>query len=101
MESVRRQMMSCRARQGGSVFRVGDCRRIGRAFRADASLFPQGCNVNFARPVGRGELSAVTYERGVEDLTDSCGTGSVAAANSAPPKKSTRAEPSTSVKQEK
>lgn len=60
-----------------------DCRRIGRAFRADASLFPQGCNVNFARPAGRGELTAVTYERGVEDLTDSCGTGGVAAALSA------------------
>lgn len=58
----------------------GDCRRIGRAFRRDFSLFPQGCNVNFARPVGRGELTAVTYERGVEDLTDSCGTGGAAAA---------------------
>ncbi len=56
------------------------CVRIGRAFRNSLDLFPQGTNVNFVRPVGRGELAAVTYERGVEDLTDSCGTGGTASA---------------------
>lgn len=60
-----------------------DMTRIGRAFRNDASLFPKGTNVSFARPVDRGELEAVTYERGVEDLTDSCGTGCTACALSA------------------
>lgn len=60
-----------------------ECRRFGRAFRNSLDLFPQGCNVNFVTPVGRGELKAVTYERGVEDLTDSCGTGCTASAISA------------------
>jgi len=57
--------------------------RIGRAFRNSFDLFPQGTNVSFARPVGRGEMEAVTYERDVEDLTDSCGTGCCAVALSA------------------
>ncbi len=58
----------------------GDMTRIGRAFRNDRALFPKGANVNFARPLNRGEMTAVTYERGVEDLTDSCGTGCTASA---------------------
>ena len=57
--------------------------RIGRAFRNSFDLFPQGTNVSFARPVDRSEVEAVTYERGVEDLTDSCGTGCTAVALSA------------------
>lgn len=52
--------------------------RLGRKLRYDTSLFPQGTNVSFFRPADRGELEAVTYERGVEDLTDSCGTGCTA-----------------------
>ncbi len=54
--------------------------RLGRTMRNRRDLFPQGANVNFVRPAGRGEVEAVTYERGVEDLTDSCGTGGVASA---------------------
>lgn len=61
----------------------GEKLRIGRAFRSSFDLFPRGANVSFARPLGRGEAEAVTYERGVEDLTDSCGTGCVAVALSA------------------
>lgn len=60
-----------------------DKARVGRAFRSSFDVFPQGTNVTFARPLGRGEAEAVTYERGVEDLTDSCGTGCTAAALSA------------------
>ncbi|GHS95575.1 diaminopimelate epimerase [Synergistales bacterium] len=58
---------------------------IGRELSRDYERFPQGTNVSFAEIVsGKGceydEIKAVTYERGVEDLTESCGTGSVAAA---------------------
>ncbi len=56
---------------------------IGRKFRNAFDLFPEGTNVTFARPSGRGEIEAVTYERGVEALTDSCGTGCAASALSA------------------
>lgn len=52
---------------------------LGKAIRNDFSRFPNGTNVNFVKQIG-GEIWAITYERGVEDLTDSCGTGSVAAA---------------------
>ena len=53
----------------------------GRELRHDTALFPCGTNVNFVsgRP-GERRIRSVTYERGVEDLTDSCGTGSTASA---------------------
>lgn len=57
-----------------------DMLRWGRELRGREDLFPQGTNVNFCCPTGEGALTVVTYERGVEDLTDSCGTGSVASA---------------------
>jgi len=55
---------------------------LGRALRRDGERFPAGTNVNFAVPLDReeGRIFVVTYERGVEDLTDSCGTGSTASA---------------------
>ena len=53
--------------------------RLGRELRGRTDLFPRGTNVNFLAPEKEG-LFLITYERGVEDLTRSCGTGSVAAA---------------------
>lgn len=52
---------------------------IGKTVRGDFSRFPKGTNVNFVKRSG-ADVWAVTYERGVEDLTDSCGTGCVATA---------------------
>ena len=53
---------------------------IGRELRHNLSLFPEGANINFVMPDEDGRIRSVTYERGVEDLTDSCGTGSTASA---------------------
>ncbi len=57
-------------------------RKIGRAIRLRTDLFPEGANINFVSPKSTYDagLDVLTYERGVEDLTLSCGTGSTASA---------------------
>ena len=47
---------------------------IGRKLRFHADL-PKGANVNFYEIVGIDEVDEITYERGVEDFTYACGTG--------------------------
>ncbi|MDR1730782.1 MAG: diaminopimelate epimerase [Synergistaceae bacterium] len=51
----------------------------GRAISHDSERFPEGSNVSFAERLPGDEIRMVTYERGVEELTESCGTGCVAA----------------------
>lgn len=45
-----------------------------------SSAFPKGVNVNFYRPLGENGVQILTYERGVEDFTLACGTGSASVA---------------------
>ena len=45
-----------------------------RALRFDPA-FPKGANVNFYQLLGDGEIRILTFERGVEDFTYACGTG--------------------------
>lgn len=49
-------------------------RQLGRDLRWHKA-FPKGANVNFYDIVGPDELVELTYERGVEDFTYACGTG--------------------------
>jgi len=45
-----------------------------RALRFDPA-FPKGANVNFYQVLGDAEVKVLTFERGVEDYTLACGTG--------------------------
>ena len=57
-----------------------DVYRHGRAIRRHNMYAPEGCNVNFIMSDDMGNIAIRTYERGVENETLACGTGSVAAA---------------------
>ncbi len=53
---------------------------LGRAIRFHPHYAPSGTNANFVQLEKGGGLTIRTYERGVEDETLACGTGTVASA---------------------
>ena len=53
---------------------------IGRAVRFHPHFKPAGTNVNFVEVTGPDSIEVETYERGVEENTQACGTGSTASA---------------------
>ena len=52
----------------------------GKAIRNNARFREKGTNVNFIQPLGENHVKVRTYERGVENETQSCGTGVTAVA---------------------
>jgi diaminopimelate epimerase len=57
-----------------------DVFRIGRHLRFHREFAPAGANVNFVRVRDPHSMDIRTYERGVENETLACGTGSIASA---------------------
>ncbi|WP_369282056.1 diaminopimelate epimerase [Oscillibacter sp. GMB15532] len=53
---------------------ANELRELGRAMRHHPS-FPKGANVNFYELTGEDAVYERTFERGVEDFTYACGTG--------------------------
>jgi len=53
---------------------------IGRIIRHHKAFSPKGTNVDFVEVTGKDSIKVRTYERGVEDETLACGTGSTASA---------------------
>lgn len=53
---------------------ISMAKRVRYAF----DVFPRGTNVNFVKVLSDREILVRTYERGVEDETWACGTGSIA-----------------------
>lgn len=56
---------------------------IGRKLNAQKERFPLGINVNSYQFLEDGTMAVKTYERGVQRLTKSCGTGSISCAAAA------------------
>ena len=57
-----------------------DVVKYGREIRYHERFAPAGTNANFIEPVSEDTIRIRTYERGVENETLACGTGSTAAA---------------------
>jgi diaminopimelate epimerase len=55
-------------------------KEVGRQIRLHKQFQPEGANANFAQVVDGKTIKVRTYERGVEDETLACGTGSAASA---------------------
>jgi diaminopimelate epimerase len=57
-----------------------DVKRFGAKIRHHEHFAPRGANANFVQKLSDSKLSVRTFERGVENETQACGTGVTAAA---------------------
>ena len=56
-----------------------DVNKDGKKIRND-KVFPHGINVNFMKIINSQHIKVLTYEKGIENVVLSCGSGSVASA---------------------
>ncbi|MCX6136867.1 MAG: diaminopimelate epimerase [Ignavibacteriales bacterium] len=61
-------------------FAAADIHVLGKTLRYHDRFAPEGTNVNFVKVLGISSIAIRTYERGVEEETLACGTGSIASA---------------------
>lgn len=61
-------------------FEIFDLKYLGKKIRNHEAFKPLGTNVNVVKPNTDGTINMRTYERGVEEETLACGTGSIASA---------------------
>lgn len=62
--------------EANEIYSKEDMIKYGNALDKSRTVFENGTNVNFIEPINENEIRVTTFERGVDDLTDSCGTGS-------------------------
>ena len=63
-----------------SINKIDELYKIAQSIRYDDYFSPTGLNVNFLKINNAHEINVVTYEKGIEEIMRSCGSGSVAAA---------------------
>jgi len=51
---------------------------ISKKIRYNKKIFPNGTNVNFYRKIMKNTIEVLTYEKGIENLMQSCASGSLA-----------------------
>lgn len=61
-------------------FSTAEIFHLGRKLRYHQRYAPDGANINFVQLIDTTSIKIRTYERGVEDETLACGTGSIASA---------------------
>ncbi|MCB0412447.1 MAG: diaminopimelate epimerase, partial [Bdellovibrionales bacterium] len=54
-------------------------KELAQKLRNHSDFKPRGANITFYSPLTDSQIRCVTFERGVEDFTLSCGTGAIAA----------------------
>ncbi len=59
-----------------------DLRPLALKLRSPEYFSPRGANITFKVPHSKSAIKSVSFERGVEDFTEACGTGAIAAAYS-------------------
>lgn len=65
-----------------SIDPLDDLRPLALQLRKPEYFTPRGANITFKVPYGKNKIESISFERGIEDFTEACGTGAVAAAYS-------------------
>ena len=63
-----------------SLDNLEEHRSLAVQLRKPQYFAPRGANITFKVPLSKDHIESVSFERGVEDFTEACGTGAVAAA---------------------